>query len=134
MAGETDLAKLLRTLRPVLHPGVYVFVSLKPGERQPRGMAPIMTFREREGWTIVVREDEARSAGLGGEFRCRMISLEVHSSLAAVGLVAAIAARLAKSSIAVNIVSAYYHDHFFVPADRGEEALAILNSLSGGDA
>lgn len=134
MAGETALAKLLRTLRPELHPGVYVFATVKPDESQPPGISPVMTFREREGLTMIVLKDEADSANLEGEFRCRMISLEVHSSLAAVGLVAAIAARFAKSGIAVNVVSAYYHDHFFVPADRGEEALAILNSLSGGDA
>jgi hypothetical protein len=92
-----------------------------------------MTFREREGWTMILLEAEAHSAKLEGEFPCRMISLEVHSSLAAVGLLAAIAARLAKSGIAANVVSAYYHDHLFVPADRGEEALEILNSLSAGD-
>lgn len=133
MAGEVALAKLLRTLRPVLHPEVYVFATVKPSESQPLGVNPVMTFREREGWTMILLEAEAHSAKLEGEFRCRMISLEVHSSLAAVGLLAAIAMRLAKAGIAANVVSAYYHDHLFVPADRGEEALEILNSLSAGD-
>jgi hypothetical protein len=131
MAGETDLAKLLRTLRPVLHPEVYVFATLKRGESRPPGITPVMTFREPEGRTMIVLEEEARLAGLESEFRCRMISLEAHSSLAAVGLLAVITTQLAKSGISVNVVSAYFHDHLFLPVERSEEALAILNSLAG---
>ncbi|WP_348526206.1 ACT domain-containing protein, partial [Mesorhizobium sp.] len=43
---------------------------------------------------------------------------------------AAITAKLAAADMGVNPVSAFYHDHLFVPADRAEEALAILGQLA----
>ena len=30
----------------------------------------------------------------------------------------------------VNPVSAYFHDHLFVPADRADEAVALLEQLA----
>ena len=59
-----------------------------------------------------------------------MITLTVHSSLEAVGLLAEVATAFAARGISVNVVSAYYHDHLFVPSDRVEEALAALSELS----
>jgi hypothetical protein len=59
-----------------------------------------------------------------------MITLEIHSSLDAVGFLAAITARLAEAGMGVNPVSAFYHDHLFVPADRAAEALRILETIA----
>ncbi|RVD48425.1 ACT domain-containing protein, partial [Mesorhizobium sp. M2D.F.Ca.ET.140.01.1.1] len=59
----------------------------------------------------------------------RMITLNIHSSLEAVGFLAAITTRLAAAGMSVNPVSAFYHDHLFVPAERAEEAMAILAKL-----
>lgn len=134
MIGETDLATLLRSMRPVLHPQIYVFATLKVGEELPNSINPIMTFREGEGLTLILLETEARAAGLAGTFRSRMITLRAHSSLSAVGFLAAITSRLAEVGLAVNPVSAYFHDHLFVPAERAEEALAILRSLAAESA
>jgi hypothetical protein len=47
-----------------------------------------------------------------------------------VGFLAAITARLAEAGISVNAVSAFHHDHLFVPADRGDEAMAALRDMS----
>ncbi|RVA88555.1 ACT domain-containing protein, partial [Mesorhizobium sp. M7A.F.Ca.CA.004.02.1.1] len=63
-------------------------------------------------------------------FRCRMVTLNIHSSLEAVGFLAAITTRLAAAGMGVNPVSAFYHDHLFVPADRAEEALELLVGLA----
>ncbi len=135
MTGETDLQKLLASMTPQLLAGTYVFVTLAPDMPVPAGFEPVMRFREREGLTLILGEDEAKAAGLAGTFRCRMITLDIHSSLEAVGFLAAITTRLAAAGMGVNPVSAFYHDHLFVPADRAEEALAILHKLaadSGG--
>jgi hypothetical protein len=35
MAGETDLLALIRSMQPVLRPGVFVFVTLPLGRRPP---------------------------------------------------------------------------------------------------
>ncbi|TIV57510.1 MAG: ACT domain-containing protein [Mesorhizobium sp.] len=130
MSGETDLQQLLASMTPRLYPEVYVFATLPPGAVLPEGVEPVMRFIEREGTTLILAESQAKPAGLAGTFRCRMITLDIHSSLEAVGFLAAITAKLAAADMGVNPVSAFYHDHLFVPAERAEEALAILGQLA----
>ncbi|TIM80682.1 MAG: ACT domain-containing protein, partial [Mesorhizobium sp.] len=80
--------------------------------------------------TMIALEEKAEAAGLEIVFRCRMVTLNIHSSLEAVGFLAAITMRLAAVGVGVNPVSAFYHDHLFVPADRAVEAMAILTKLA----
>ncbi|TGQ74660.1 MAG: ACT domain-containing protein [Mesorhizobium sp.] len=130
MAGETNLRTLLASMTPELLDGIYVFATLASGVPQPKSLDPVMMFREREGVTLIVTEDAATAAGLAASFRCRMITLNIHSSLEAVGFLAAITARLAAAGMGVNPVSAFYHDHLFVPAERAEEAKGLLRELA----
>ncbi|GLS41816.1 hypothetical protein GCM10010869_74130 [Mesorhizobium tianshanense] len=130
MAGETDLKKLLAMMTPELRPGVHVFVTLPPDAPVPDSLDPVMLFREREGTTLIVREEEARAVGLEAVFSCRIVTLNIHSSLDAVGFLATITTRLAAAGMGVNPVSAFYHDHLFVPADRAEEAMDMLRKLA----
>ncbi|MER8489377.1 ACT domain-containing protein [Mesorhizobium australicum] len=135
MTGETDLKTLLASMTPDLLDGIHVFATLAPGAPHPEGLEPVMVFGEREGTTLIVTEAAARKAGLTVSFRCRMITLDIHSSLEAVGFLAAITARLAAAGMGVNPVSGFYHDHLFVPAGRAEEAMGLLRQLatdSGG--
>lgn len=132
MTGETKLATLLAGMRPCLQPGVFVFCSIPNGKAVPQGVEPVMLFREAEGITLILREENADAAGLSKTFPCRMITLEIHSSLEAVGFLAAITTRLAAAGMGVNPVSAFYHDHLFVPAGRAEEAMAILREMAQG--
>ena len=60
------------------------------------------------------------------------ITLQVHSSLAAVGLTARVAESLAERGISANMVAAFHHDHVFVPWPRRAEALIILENLAKG--
>lgn len=130
MTGETDLKTLLASMTPELLAGTYVFATLAPGVAQPEGVEAVMIFREREGVTLIVDEEKAIAAALTASFRCRMVTLNIHSSLEAVGFLAAIITRLAAAGMGVNPVSAFYHDHLFVPADRAEEALELLVGLA----
>ena len=130
MTGETDLKTLLASMTPELLDGIHVFAMLAPGVPQPEDLDPVMVFREREGTTLIVNEDAAKAAGLSASFRCRMITLNIHSSLEAVGFLAAITTRLASAGMGVNPVSAFYHDHLFVPAERAEEAMILLRGLA----
>ncbi|HVJ43422.1 MAG TPA: ACT domain-containing protein [Dongiaceae bacterium] len=127
--GETNLAALLRGMRPVLRDGIYVFVTLPPGSDRLR-IEPLMSFREEEGLTLIITEEEATAFGLDPVFRSRLITLDVHSSLDAVGFLAVITSHLATAGMGCNPVSAFYHDHLFVPVDRAEEAMEILESLA----
>lgn len=130
MRGVKDLPTLLRHLEPCLSDEVFVFATLPPGAALPNGRAPQLLFREEEGLTLVLDEAAARDAGLNGAFRCRMITLRVRSSLEAVGLLAALAARLAGAGIAINPVAGFHHDHFFVPVERADDALRILRAVA----
>ena len=131
MPGEIDLQKLLGSMSPELLPGIFVFATLLPGTPMPAGINPVMIFRESEGDTLILLEEEAKSAGLSSVFPSRMITLNVHSSLDAVGFLAAITTRLATAGMGVNPVSGYFHDHLFAPADHAEEAMTVLRALAG---
>jgi hypothetical protein len=125
-----SLSELLRTIEPELHDGVYVFASLAPGSTLSGiGLDPLATFREREGLSVIVSEEEARRAALPVLFRAAWISLTVHSDLEAVGLTAAVAAALAEGGISCNVVAGAFHDHLFVPVDRAQEALDRLRRV-----
>jgi hypothetical protein len=111
-----------------------VFVSLPPGRPVPPDLEPLMMFREEEGTTLIIERSRAAAAALEGQFPCRMISLAIHSALDAVGFLAAIAAALAARGLPSNAVSAYHHDHLFVPEARAAEAMDILHALSAAAA
>jgi hypothetical protein len=127
MPGERDLDTLLRSLRPVLHEDEFVFCT-----HFEMAGDPVCVIREREGLTLVLRRAEAEHLEIAFTFPCRMITLEVHSSLEAVGLMARIASVLAAKGISLNPVSGYYHDHLFVPVERANEAMEVLHSILPG--
>jgi uncharacterized protein len=123
MAGERDLDRLLATMEPELQPGRYVFTTV--GE-VPVDCDPVALVREAEGMTLVLEQEEADGLGLPYDYVAAMISLRVHSALDAVGLTAAVATVLAGAGMSCNVVAGYYHDHLFVPYERGEEAVELL--------
>ena len=127
--AETDLPTLIRAMSPQLKPGIFVFVTV---DTLPAGLDPVMTFREAEGITLILTCEQAEATGLHATFRSRMITLEINSSLDAVGFLAAITARLAAAGIPVNPVSGFHHDHLFVPEGRAEEAMLLLRGMASG--
>ena len=129
MSGETDLDRLIATMAARLDPETYVFATL-PAEASYSSLAPRMTFAEAEGMTLILTKSEAEAQGIPFEYPCRMITLTVHSSLAAVGFLARITTALAANGISVNPVSAFHHDHLFVPEDRADEVMSLLADLS----
>ncbi len=135
MPGESELGALLRGMTPVLREGEYVFCTLPfgtpAGAGLPAGIAPLAAFAEDEGLSVVVARDAAERAGLAGAGPFRLITLAVHSSLDAVGFLAAVARALAEAGIPANPVAAYHHDHLFVPAARAGAALRVLRRLAG---
>jgi hypothetical protein len=131
MSGERDLDRLLQGMKPEMQEGVFVFCTLPEGREIPQNLRPVHIFHEREGTSFVVRREQADAVGLPCQFASRLITLTVHSSLEAVGFLAAVTAPLAEAGISVNAVSAFYHDHLFVPVERAEEAMRILRRLAG---
>ena len=129
MSGELNLQALFKFLTAKLHDGVYVFITIQ-SDQVPAGIKPRMRFEEAEGMTLIMLRDEAEAHGFEYEFPCRMITLDVHSSLEAVGFIAYIATQLAKHDMGVNPVSGFYHDHLFVPDGREADALRILQTIA----
>ena len=129
MTGESDLNTLLSEMTATLADEVFVFATL-PSRKMPEGLDPLMVYQEAEGTTLILTQSEAVRHDIPHEFPCRRITLNVHSALEAVGFIARIASELAKASMGVNPVAGFYHDHLFVPADRAEDAMAILLDIS----
>ena len=130
MSGERDLQTLLRDMSAQLVEGIYVFVTIPEGA-MPQNLKPRMIFREAEGVTLIVLQDEAVVYGLPHEFPSRIITLNVHSSLDAVGFIALIATKLAAAGMGVNPVAGFFHDQIFIPEDRAEDAMRLLQGLAG---
>ncbi len=119
-------------MAPELLEGEFVFCSVSAAQRSSLKLTPIAEFREKEGIALILSRQQAEQAGLEGSFASRMITLNVLSSLSAVGFLARITGALAAAGISVNPVSAFYHDHLFVPIDRAAEAMEVLKTLERG--
>ena len=131
MDAIRDLDRLLASMDPVLSEETYVFLSIAHDEAAERvaQLAPLATFREAEGTTLIVESKSAHAHGFDAAPAMRGITLTVHSSLEAVGLTAAVATCLAQAGISANVVAAYHHDHVFVPEADAETALKALRQL-----
>ena len=129
MSGELDLKTLLNGLSASLVDGTFVFATLAT-RSLPHGLAPRMMFQEAEGTTLILLKSQAEAHGLAYEFASRMITLNVHSSLEAVGFMAVIATELAQHGMGVNPVAGFFHDHLFVPEDRAQDAMRVLAELA----
>lgn len=123
-----DLAVLLQSLSPALHPGAYVYCCL-PLDAELADLRPVVTVWEPEGRTLVLEEAQARDAGLQILYRAAWLTLTVHSDLQAVGLTAAVAQALAAEGLSCNVVAGAHHDHLFVPFEEADRALRSLQAL-----
>lgn len=128
--GEKSLDKLLSSLTTVLHPETYVFARLDHAAALPPLPSIQLLFRESEAVTVIVTKAYAEEHKLDFFFPSKMITLDVTSSLEAVGFMAVIATRLATLGMGVNPVSGFYHDHLFVPEGREGEAVEELRKLA----
>jgi hypothetical protein len=118
-APVRELGAMLASMAPALDPRPFAFVLVE-------GDAPADAFalvREAEGMTAIRPDPDAAPA-------FARITLTVHSDLEAVGLTAAVSAALADAQIACNIIAGFHHDHLFVPWERRDEALGVLERLS----
>lgn len=131
MAGETNLEKLLESMSPVLIEGEYVFCSFEKAQYGDHAeMLPIAAISEQEGLTLVIPKSIAEQRGVKYDAVFRGISLEVHSSLEAVGLTAAFAKKLSEYGISANVIAGFYHDHIFVQSVSASQAMAALREMS----
>ena len=117
-------------MEPVLDERDFVFCSFPTLDwDQMRELNPIGIFHEKEGVTFILDTKNAVDKKIDYLSVYRLITLNVHSSLDAVGLTAAFSAKLAEKNISANVVAAYYHDHIFVPEEKAGQALEAILEL-----
>jgi hypothetical protein len=127
MVAEQDLPRMLRGMQPVLaqHPfGIVTLADL------PAVLVPFATVAEVEGLTVIATQSALAAAGLDGGAHWALISLTLHSDLAAVGLTAAFANALGDEGISANVIAGYYHDHILVQWAQALDAMAALRALA----
>ena len=129
MSGERDLARLLASLTVTSRAGEFAFVA-RPAPDLALATVALAMVTEDEGITYVLPCEVADARGLPYDFRAAWLTLGVHSALDAVGLTAAFASALARRGIACNVLAGFHHDHLLVPADRRDDALAVLADLA----
>lgn len=141
--GATDLTTLISSMSPSLDPTgtVYVFAHL-PLQHTARltslfqkeaELGVKMIFKESEAWTVILSKTAAEREGLEFSFPSKMITLNIHSSLDAVGFLAAVTTRLAERlNTGVNPVSGYFHDHLFVPEGLEDNVVEELKMMAAG--
>ena len=125
--GETDLERMLASLSIERRPDVYTYVAVAVPTPGLLAAAAAM-IDEGELTTLVVPRHAAERAGLPVVVELAWLTLAVQSSLDAVGLTAAISARLTEHSIACNVLAGYHHDHVLVPVDRAADAVVALTA------
>lgn len=125
MAGLTNLHDILGSLRPRVRPGRFVVVCA-PAASDVVAHARIT---EDEGVTLVLDQADADARGLAYDAVFGWITLQVHSSLEAVGVTAAVATALARVGLSCNVLAGFYHDHLLVPVDSVDEAVEVLGGL-----
>ncbi|CBY33062.1 unnamed protein product [Oikopleura dioica] len=85
-----------------------------------------MIFKEQEATTVILPLDVAKAHGLEYTFPSKLITLNIHSSLEAVGFITEISRKLTDLNIPCNVVAGYYHDHLFIPEAMLEKAISIF--------
>ncbi|MBU0981012.1 MAG: ACT domain-containing protein [Nanoarchaeota archaeon] len=120
-----DLKTLLNSMSPKLNKGEYVFCK---ADFDP-SLMPVLVFEEEEGTTLILRKEIADKKMIEYDGAWSWITLTVHSDLEAVGFLAKITEKLAEAGISVNTVSAFHHDHLFVPVEKAEGAMKVLKGI-----
>ena len=125
-SGETDLDYLIKNMQPILEDEELVFCSLSPALAEEYFVLCQGYFVEREGITVIIGKHLADLKDLAYDLVFKRVTMNVHSSLAAVGFLARITEVLAAQGFSVNVVSAYYHDHLYIQSDMAQAALETL--------
>ena len=123
----------MQHLTPRLNAGEYVLVTVDECSDVLRRSEVLGTFREAEGVTVMVERTVADALNISYDYVASWITLEVRSSLSAVGLTAAFSTALAKHDISCNVVAGYHHDHLFVDTSKAKQAVEVLKALSERD-
>lgn len=135
--GETDLTTILNSLTVGRRPGEYHVVTISGAEAEGLriGSGIEALIREPEAFgetvTVVCDADTIEHHGWSSAFAAAWLTIEVQTSLEAVGLMAVLANTLAAAGIPCNVLAGFHHDHILVPVAQADRAVACLESIGG---
>lgn len=129
MEAEKNLKKLLENMDPIKGDD-YAFCNMNEESLKNLDITPLCTFHEEEGITAIIRLEDAERLRLPFSYAGTKITLNVTSSLEAVGFLAKITEKLARAEISVNAFSPIHHDHIFVTPKDADNAMVLLLELS----
>ena len=112
----------------ILNKGEYVFCSIIDINKISINNI-ICSFKESEGYSIIISKEEAIKNNLPFYFVSAWITLEIDSTLESVGITSAFSKKLTKAGISCNVIAAYHHDHIFVPYKKRLKAVKILSDI-----
>ena len=125
-----DLNTLLKSMNPVTDEKKYVFVSLKNKTINEIPPANFVRVPGRRRVDVNYRRKRRSGKEFSYNGTWSLITCKINSDLEAVGFLAKMTEVLAESGIPVNAISAYYHDHLFVPSSLLEKAMSCLVKLT----
>ena len=112
----------------ILNRGEYVFCFIEDINKISMNNI-ICSFKESEGYSIIISKEEAIKNNLPFYFVSAWITLEIDSTLDSIGLTSAFSKKLTKAGISCNVIAAYHHDHIFVPYLDKHKAMEILSDM-----
>ncbi|CAM1334425.1 ACT domain-containing protein [Tenacibaculum aestuariivivum] len=129
MSEEKILKTLIQKMKPHLNNGEYIFTTVNTINKIAVNDI-IGQFKENEGITLILERQKADKLNFKYNFIASWITLEIYSSLDAVGLTAIFSTELAKHNISCNVVAGFYHDHIFIDKKDEDKAISVLTNLS----
>ena len=112
----------------ILNRGEYVFCFIEDIDKISMNNI-ICSFKESEGYSIIISKEEAASNNLPFYFISAWITLNIDSTLDSVGLTSSFSKELTEAGISCNVIAAYHHDHIFVPYKKRLKAVKILSDI-----
>ena len=124
-----NLDILIRHLEPI-RGADYAFCQIDEATYEASSIVPLAMFREAEGVTVIYPIDVIEILRFPVAWVGTLITLNVNSSLDAVGFLARIANQLAAENISVNAFSPVSHDHLFVKPEDADRTIEILYKMT----
>ena len=124
-----DLDTLIKNMQPVLGPEC-AFCQVDDKTFRSLATLPLAMFREVEAVTVIYPLEIAQELNLPINWVGSKITLNVNSSLEAVGFLAKVTSALAQAGIGVNAFSPIFHDHLFVKPEDAKRSMQILAEMS----
>ncbi|MFH1240338.1 MAG: ACT domain-containing protein [Candidatus Diapherotrites archaeon] len=120
------MGEFLAKLDPKIVDGNYWICTIKTHSEVPENA--IATFKEEKGISIILKQETKP------EFECTeakaMISVGIETPQGAEAFLSKIMSAIAEADdLCTYVYSAYYQDHLFVPKEKAEEVIEVLNKL-----